>query len=35
MRRIDEFLKLVQENPDIPIIPMVDSEEVCDDAYNY
>lgn len=35
MHRIDEFLKLVQENPDLPIIPMVDSEVVCDDTYTY
>ena len=35
MSRIEEFLKLVQENPDLPIIPMVDSEVVCDDTYTY
>lgn len=35
MSRIEELLKLVQENPDLPIIPIVDAEEVSDDIYNY
>lgn len=30
-----EFLRLVQENPDLPIVPMVNGELVCDDGYNY
>ncbi|WP_195985345.1 hypothetical protein [Clostridium sp. D33t1_170424_F3] len=29
-----ELLKLVQENPELPIVPMVDSEIVADDGYN-
>ena len=35
MSKIEDFIKLVQENPDLPIIPMVDSEVVCDDTYTY
>lgn len=27
-----ELLKLVQENPDLPIVPMVDGEVCCDDG---
>lgn len=30
----DELFKLMRENPDLPIVPMVDSEIVCDDGYN-
>lgn len=30
MSKIDELLKLIKENPDLPIVPMVDS-EVCGD----
>ena len=29
---IAELLKLIQENPDLPVIPMVDGEAVCDDS---
>lgn len=29
-----ELFKLIQENPDLPIVPMVDSEIVADDGYN-
>ena len=32
MTNIEEFLQLVKENPDLPIIPMVDSEIVADDC---
>lgn len=28
-----ELLKLIQENPELPIVPMVDSEIVADDSY--
>lgn len=28
MSRVSEFLKLVQENPDLPIVPMVDG-DIC------
>lgn len=27
------LLKLMQENPELPVVPMVDSEIVCDDGY--
>lgn len=30
-----DFLRLVKENPDLPIVPMVDSEIVAEDGYNY
>ena len=30
-----ELLKLVQENQDLPIVPMVDSEIVAEDGYNW
>lgn len=30
--RLDELFKLIKENPDLPIIPMVDSEIVADDV---
>ena len=34
MTKIEELLKLVKENPNLPIVPMVDSEVVGDyDAY--
>ena len=32
MNQTQEFLKLVQDNPDLPIVPMVDAEIVCDDC---
>lgn len=31
--RGEELFKLMQENPDLPVVPMVDSEVVCDDGY--
>ena len=30
-----ELLKLIQENPDLEIVPMVDSEVVADDGYTW
>lgn len=30
----EELFKLMQENPELPIVPMVDSEIVADDGYN-
>lgn len=30
---ITELLRLVKENPDLPILPMVDGEIVCGDEY--
>jgi len=30
----EELFKLMQENPELPVLPMVDSEVVCDDDYN-
>ena len=35
MTNTEKFLKLVQENPDLPIIPMVDEEVVADDCSSY
>lgn len=32
--RGEELFKLMQENPELPVLPMVDSEVVCDDDYN-
>lgn len=31
MSKTEELLKLIKENPDLPIVPMVDSEVVQDD----
>lgn len=31
--RGEELFKLMQENPELPVVPMVDSEVVCDDDY--
>lgn len=33
MNKTREFLELVKQNPDLPIVPMVDSEIVADDGY--
>jgi len=35
MSKIEELLKLMQENPDLPIIPMVASEIVAEDSCSY
>lgn len=35
MNNSEKLLKLVQENPDLPVIPMVDSEVVADDGYQW
>lgn len=35
MNNTQEFIKLVQENPDLPIVPMVDAEIVCGDDYGW
>lgn len=32
-KKIEELLELICQRPDLPIIPMVDSEIVCDDGY--
>ena len=32
--RLDELFKLINENPELPILPMVDSEIVADDCYS-
>lgn len=32
-RYIEELLELIKTHPDLPIVPMVDSEIVCDDGY--
>ena len=33
MNKTQDFLELVKQNPDLPIVPMVDSEIVADDGY--
>lgn len=33
MSRVSEFLRLVQENPDLPIVPMVDSDVCANEDY--
>lgn len=30
-----EIIKLIEEHPDLPIVPMVDNEVVADDSYTY
>lgn len=30
----DELFRLMQENPELPVVPMVDSDIVADDRYN-
>ncbi len=32
MTNVEKFLELVKENPDLPVIPMVDADVVCDDS---
>lgn len=32
-KEMEQFLELIKENPDLPIVPMVDSEVVADDCY--
>lgn len=31
----EELFELMQEHPDLPVIPMVDGEVVCDDCYSW
>lgn len=33
-KKAEELFKLMADNPDLPIVPMVDSEIVADDGYN-
>ena len=35
MTKIEEFLALVRENPDLPIVPMVDEEVAADDCSSW
>jgi hypothetical protein len=35
MTKTEKLLQLVKENPDLPIIPMVETEVVCGDEYGY
>lgn len=35
MAKTEELLKLIKENPDLPVVPMVDGEIVGDDSYQY
>ena len=30
-----EIIKLIEENPDLPVVPMVDTEVVADDCYGW
>lgn len=32
---VENLLKLIRQNPDLPIIPLVRSEVVCDDCYSW
>lgn len=34
-QNVSELLKLIKENPNLEIIPMVDSEIVCDDCHSW
>ncbi len=35
MNDAEKLLNLIAENPELPIIPVVDSEVVADDSYGY
>ena len=35
MNNTQEFLELVKQNPDLPIVPMVDSDVCCGDEYGW
>ena len=35
MNETKELLKLIKENPDLPVVPMVEGEVVGDDSYHY
>ena len=35
MNNTKELIRLIQENPDLPIVPMVDSDVVVDDYFGY
>lgn len=35
MNKTELFLKIVKENPKLPIVPMVDSEIVADEGYSW
>jgi len=35
MTKVEEFLKLVQENPELPIVPLVNEEVVADDCSSW
>lgn len=35
MTNIETLLTLIKENPELPILPMVDSEVVADDSYTW
>jgi len=34
-RSREKLFRLMRENPDLPVVPMVDSEVVADDSYSY
>ena len=33
-KNVEKLVQLAKENPDLPIIPLVDSDVVCEDSYN-
>ena len=35
MSNVEQLLNLIKENPELPIVPMVESEIVADDCYSY
>ena len=35
MTNVEKLLQLIKDNPDLPIVPMVDGEVVGDDSYKY
>ena len=35
MTRIEQLLQIIKDNPDLPVVPMVEGEVVGDDSYNY
>ena len=35
MTKTEQLLQLIKDNPDLPVVPMVDGEVVADDSYQY
>ena len=34
-KKTQDLLNLIRDNPDLPVVPMVEGEVVADDSYNY